>query len=396
MQITKPRCPVSGSTEAYSFFRVDDMPAHVGIQWSTRDAAVTCPKGDIDLHFAPESGHIFNPLFDPALMEYTEAYDNSLHYSPRFQAYTEAVVDRLIRRYDLRDKKIVEIGCGKGDFLMMLVEAGSNTGVGFDPSYEERPIDPAIADRISFVQDFFTEEHAREAADLICSRYVFEHIPEPVPFLQTVRRAIGDRLDTVVYFEVPNVDLILDDLSVWDIIYEHCAYFSTTSLADVFARCGFEVRDVVEGYDGQFIGIEAVPLPTGQTGDASVWKDVETLEAQVRAYQDNFERTIATWRERLSEMHATGQTGVLWGAGAKAVGFLNMLQISDEQVGAVVDINPNKQGKFMAGTGQRIIAPEDLPTHAPDVVIIMNPIYRHEIQQTVQSLGLDVEYLLAS
>ena len=372
------------------------MPAHVGIQWDTKEAAIQCPRGDIDLHFSTESGHIFNPLFDPERTEYSETYDNSLHHSPRFQAYTEEVVGRLVNTYDLRGKHVTEIGCGKGDFLIMLAEAGGNTGTGYDPSYEPRQLPASVADQVQFVQTFFSDTQALEGTDLICSRYVLEHIAEPVPFLNMVRRSIGEDRDTIVYFEVPNVELILDQLSVWDVIYEHCGYFSTTSLTDVFVRCGFEVLDVVRGYDDQFIGIEAVVTPRNTQASASAWREVETLKTQVDAWSENFERTMETWREHLQRMEAKGQTGVLWGAGAKAVGFLNMLEIGSDQIGAVVDINPNKQGKYIAGTGQLIIGPEQLSAHAPDVIVIMNPIYRKEIQETVRSLGFSVEYLLAS
>ena len=389
-------CPLSGARDTRAFFHVAEMPAHVGIQWPDRNAALQCPKGEIALYFSAESGHIFNAAFDPALMEYSQAYDNSLHYSPRFDAYTREVVERLITRYDLRDKQIVEIGCGKGDFLMMLATAGNNRGIGFDPSYEEREIPPSIAERVTFVQDFYSEAYAHHAADLVCSRYVFEHIPTPIPFLQSVRRTIGDCKEIVVYFEVPNVAFILEDLSVWDIIYEHCAYFSAMSLAYAFARCDFRVCDVVAGYDGQFLGIEAVPVAPGSPVDVTRWENADVLREQVEAYEANFRQTISAWEDRLARMAARGQKGVLWGAGAKAVGFLNMLKIYD-QIEYVVDINPNKQGKFMAGTGQQIVAPEFLTTLAPDVVVVMNPIYKDEIKHMLTELGVDdVEFLYAS
>ena len=35
----------------------------------------------------------------------------------------------------LRGKDIIEIGCGKGEFLLLLCEMGNNRGTGFDPGF---------------------------------------------------------------------------------------------------------------------------------------------------------------------------------------------------------------------------------------------------------------------
>jgi hypothetical protein len=59
----------------------------------------------------------------------------------------------------------------------------------------------------------------------------------------------------------------------------------------------------------------------------------------------------------------------------------------------VIEINPNKSGTFMAGTGQEIVAPQFLPTYQPDVVIIMNPIYRDEIGRDLQNMGLSPQIM---
>ena len=257
--MTQMSCPVCHSDDISVFFTAVNVPVFIGVQWQSKAAAESCPKGTVRLAFCGHCTFIFNLDFDPVLLEYSETYDNSLHYSQVFQAYTEAIANRLIDRYDIHQKKVIDIGCGKGDFLALLCELGNNEGFGFDPSYEAERLETAVSNQITFFQDYYSEKHAAYQGDLICSRYVFEHIQNPIEFLQMVRRTIGDNTDAIVYFEVPNVDLIIKDLSVWDIIYEHCSYFSTGSLAYAFAACGFDVCDLQPGYDGQFLGIEAKP-----------------------------------------------------------------------------------------------------------------------------------------
>jgi FlaA1/EpsC-like NDP-sugar epimerase len=93
-------------------------------------------------------------------------------------------------------------------------------------------------------------------------------------------------------------------------------------------------------------------------------------------------------------MVRTGQRAVVWGAGSKGVTFLNALQARDP-IGHVVDINPRKQGMYVAGTGQQIVAPEFLKEARPDVVIVMNPVYEDEIRRWVGELGLTPDLICA-
>jgi hypothetical protein len=120
----------------------------------------------------------------------------------------------------------------------------------------------------------------------------------------------------------------------------------------------------------------------------------------VEAYRD-FPATFAGlrsyWKERISRMVEEGRRVVPWGAGAKAVSFLNMLGIgADDGIEHVVDINPRKAGRFLPGTAQEIITPEGLPDRRPDVVVVMNPEYAPEIRAMVESMGLGCELVTLS
>jgi len=392
--LTENACPVCTSADASVFFEILDVPIHIGLQWSSQDAARHCPRGDIKLAFCRVCGVITNLVFEPARLEYKQAYENPLHFSPFFQEYARSVASRLIKQYNLHNKDVIEIGCGKGDFLLLLCELGDNRGVGFDPSYESQPNDSDVAGQITFIRDFYSERYARYRADLICCRYVLEHIHNSTDFLNMLRRMIGEHSDTVVFFEVPNVLFILRDLSIWDIIYEHCSYFSAGSLAYIFTLCGFDVYGIDKAYQGQYLTIEAVPVKDGAQSSVDSWNSIKEMTSYVTHFADNYRNELKKWQHKLKRIERVDQRAVVWGAGAKGVSFLNMLKIKD-QIEYIVDINPYKQGKYIAGTGQQIVAPEFLPDYQPDVVIVMNPIYKTEIQQTVKELGLTTEFIYA-
>ena len=382
-------CPSCKSSNTNIFLNIPKVPVHCNLLWETSDDALRAPMSEIILGFCEDCEHIFNCAFDPALMEYTQQYENSLHFSPYFQDYAMELADRLIETYDLHGKSIIEIGCGKGEFLKLLCERGGNRGVGFDSSYEN--VGETDSDlEITFIKDFYSDRYLNYRPDFICCRQVLEHIQYPYDFMTDLRRMIGNK-DTIVFFEVPNVDYTLKDLGIWDLIYEHRSFFSRSSLMYLFKACGFSVRNVAQSYEGQFLCIEAVPekLHTDTKGERIC--DMK-MRHNVEKFTETFWARIETWQEKVRMMERSGQKAVLWGAGSKGVTFLNMIG-GKEKIKYVIDINPRKQGKYIPGTGHKILPPEFLREFRPDIVIIMNPVYINEIQQMLDSYGLSAQLM---
>src|SRR5262249_55428434 len=168
------------------------------------------------------------------------------------------VVMHLIQRYALHAKKVLEIGCGKSEFLRLLCELGGNQRIGIDPSYV--PTRSAVPTGISveFVDDFYSEKYAGSDADFMCCVMTLEHISAVSDFLRRVRLSIGHR-HTLAFFQVPDAGRILKELAFWDVHYERCSYFSAGSLGGLFRRCGFELLDLYRSYGDQYLMIEACP-----------------------------------------------------------------------------------------------------------------------------------------
>lgn len=391
--LTNGRSPVTncsscGSSDTRKFFSASHVPVNIGALWDTRAAALACKTGDMDLMLCSNCGLIFNAAFDPDLIDYGTTYDNSLDHSGVFRSYAENLVDRLVDTHDLRNKRIIEIGCGNGSFLDLICQRGRNTGVGFDPSYDG---ELTLSDRVKIIRDIYGPTHRQEPADFICCRHVLEHIPTPITFLQSIRETIGAR-NVSAYFEVPNMMHALKELSTGTIIYEHCTYFCTESLANTFRLSGFTVDNVVPGYGDQFLGIEAhCATDTSDVGRIQRKSIAQTANA-VSVFQDSYETQSTNLQERL---RANGSLpAVVWGAGARAVSLLNALE-NPQLVHCVIDMNPNKHGKFLAGSGHPIHAPRSLKNIKPGLVVILNTIYADEITALLSSLGVQCEIYLA-
>jgi len=389
MRTTCPSCDSAGMSV---FYKVENVPAHDVLLMPTREVALSCPRGDIGLGFCPSCGFISNVLFDPSLHEYSPGYEATQAFSPTFSAFAQRLASDLVTRYDLNGKDIIEIGCGNGEFLTLLCELGGNRGIGFDPAYVEGRVDSKAKEPVTFIKDYFSEEYAHYQGDFVCCRMTLEHIPDTADFVHMVRRSIGDCPDTIVFFQVPDVVRILRELAFWDIYYEHCSYFSLGSLGRLFRRCGFDVVDLRKAYGDQYLMIEARP-GIGETAPPLAQEDdLEQLAGYVKHCSENHKRKLNTWKHYLQEIQRTGRRAVLWGGGSKAVAFLTTLNLQDE-IECVVDINPHKQGTYLAGAGQDIVAPDFLRQYEPDVVIVMNPIYREEIEHDLHQMGLAPELI---
>jgi SAM-dependent methyltransferase len=389
MMTTDHLCDNCQSQGMAVFYEVQDIPVHSNLLLSSRAQALAQPRGHLQLGFCSTCGFISNLRFDPTWLEYTSAYEDAQGFSPRFQAFIEQLADRLIARYGLRQKDILEIGCGKGDFVTLLCERGGNRGIGIDPSYDPARITSGEGSKVRFIKDYFSGSYAHLPADFICCRHTLEHLPDTALFIQMLRNAIGDRTDLIVFFEVPDAERILQECAFWDIYHEHCSYFSPASLTYLFESCGFDVLDCDKDFDNQYLLIEVKPAAVSRPISPDA-EQVALLSQAIASFQARYQDHLRHWHQRLRQLRSDGKRTVIWGAGSKAVGYLTTLHL-DDAVADIVDINPHKQGMYLAGTGHRIVAPDRLRDDPPDVVIVMNPIYQDEIRHRLSELGIHAE-----
>ena len=385
-------CIVCGSSDLAALVELTDIPAVANQLLDSSTEARQVAMADIRLVGCRHCGHVFNAAFDLARVVYDGHYENSLMGSPRYRRFTEEIIDRLLSAHDLAGGTAVEVGCGRGEFLRMLCRRGLHQGIGFDPCRPDSQ--ETIGDAtITIIGDVFVPSRAPDTADIVCSRHVLEHLPEPVELLRTVREAYASSPAKVVFLEVPNGGFMLEELGVWDPLYEHVSYFTASSLAHALRLAGFVPGPIQAVFGKQFLTAEAAFPASDQRRAALVSAEAWAFDG----FGDRFATTVQAWRDWLQLARQQGRRLALWGAGAKGITFLNVLDRSEDRaVAQVVDINPLKAGAFIAGTGHPIVLPAALQEHRPDMVLVMNPEYESEIRQTLDGLGLDVELVAIS
>lgn len=379
-------CPNCLQHELEFFYEIGPVPVHSVALVRTLHDAVTFPSGHIALGACAQCGFIGNTAFDEAKMHYSPDCEETQGFSSVFSSFHRRLAADLIDRFDLHNKTILEIGCGKGEFISLLCAMGPNRGIGFDPAFVPARTPAEGGEFVQFYQEFYSERFSGIRADFIVCKMTLEHIPNPLDFVRTVRRAIGSSAATI-YFQVPDMSRVLNDAAFWDVYHEHCSYFTATALTNVFRRAGFEVLETCRDYDDQYLMITA--RPTDVHAEAYIVGPPEAETARIKVFAEECERRVTSWKRILTDASQTNKRVVLWGSGSKAVSFLSSLgSAATPLVQYVVDINPFRQGCFMPGTGQQIVGPAFLSEYKPDIVIAMNSIYLREIEADLRRLGL--------
>ncbi|MCM2375136.1 class I SAM-dependent methyltransferase [Aporhodopirellula aestuarii] len=395
-KIKSSTCPGCEASELSPFFQVDSVAANVGTLPQTREQALQAPSGSIDLVICRGCGLIHNRRFDVSQVGFEPGYEVSLFHTKVFREFIQGVCEQLIRRHDLHAKRVLEIGCGGGDFLKLLCELGGNQGIGVDPTVPARHVEAVGDGQVTLIPGYFTDEHAELIGDFVCCLSVFEAVPASLEFLRTLRRCIGDR-DVPIYFEVFNGFRSIQQSEVWSIHYEQCNYFGLQSLTGLFQAAGFDVTRSGTCYQGdQYLFVEAVPAearPIEALAESASDSVQEMVRCTERFQKDYFERA-GMWRKRMSQWKADQSDVVVWGSGGKGISFLNAVEGS-EIVRSVIDVNPNRQGRFIPLSGHEIVSPETLAAQPADVVIVTNALYQEEIRSQLNQLGMTAELLVA-
>lgn len=384
------RCPSCSSDCTHPFYHVEKSPINSCLLLKTEKQAIAYAQKPIVLTACLQCQFIFNSVFDEAQITYNSLYESSQAFSQTYKHFEKELVASLILRHQLFNKKIVEIGCGQGEFLSEFCAQGQNIGVGFDPAWNPNEGRSSATQNIEFIKEFYHRTPLIEDADVYLCKMTLEHIANVGDFISTLRRDIGDRSQTLVFFQVPNAGRILQDIAVEDIYYEHCSYFTRHALESLFRRNGFSILAINTAFDDQYLTIEASTGPTPQ------------CESNANSHSSSYNQLIADFahksaaiRNRWIEEAETWakQRVAIWGGGSKAVAMLSGV-IPARAINCVVDINPYRQGSFLPGSGLPIVAPEYLSHLKPDTVVIMNQIYESEIRRKLESMGLFPNILL--
>ena len=331
-------------------FEQQQFPIFQNRVYETRQDAIDCLKGDIKLVEDEKTGLVYNAAINPDMLVYDANYNNEQGLSPSFNRHLLQVadlIDKVLGRHEL-----VEVGCGKGRFLEMLLDRCVDI-TGFDPAY--------VGNNPRVIKKNFDPSIITTPAKAFILRHVLEHIPSPYEFLCQLRDANGGC--GLIYIEVPCFDWILRNRAWFDIFYEHVSYFRLRDFDRMFGRI------VHKGcfFGGQYIYVVA---------DLASLQEPYYDESHGIEFPSDFLESLSSEKDNTKPV-------CIWGGSSKGVIFSLLRSRAGLPIKAVIDINPEKQGGFLPATGLVVLSPKQalakLPSDAE--IYVMNSNYIDEIRE---------------
>ena len=377
-------CPGCGSALLGAELFLARQPVILNYRFESETAAKSVTRRDIHLRECNDCGLIFNAILDYAAIPYDEHYDNRQNFSASFTALLEQTADTLAQRYLPRGGTVLEVGCGKGEFLKLFCARAQVNGIGFDTSCEASGT--SSDGRVTFFQRYVTPADVQKKIDVVVCRHVVEHVPQIGEFFHLLHGIAVAGGNATVYVETPAFEWIVEHQAFWDVFYEHCNYFPTRTLRQLAERAGFTVLDHRLIFDGQYQALELRP----GAAKAAAPPLLDQRGPVLRAFADSLASSLSEVTQRLAS-HGSARGWAIWGAGAKGVSLAMALTAAPPAF--VIDSNPAKQGMFLPGTGIPVIAPTDPQVSTVAVILVANPNYLVEMRASLDQVGCSAQLL---
>lgn len=366
-------CPCCSGVNVRQIFETAAMPVNSCIITKSADVARAFPRAPIALWACATCHFLWNASFDAAYVDYGADYEATQIHSPYFRNYLSGLARDWMAEHQGTDCSVLEVGCGQGEFLQVLGDCSNATLMGYDPAFRGDAPDGIRIEALKL------PDQPDRQYDLVINRMTLEHVTDPVAFLRQMRA--WTKPNGALISQVPNAGRTLRDGLVCDLFYEHVNYFTETSLGAALKSAGLGHVAMHTGYDGQHL--TAIARIGGNAGI-----DLPDPPDSPDLLGDNLHAFAGQWDRVLNAQLALGRKNWIWGTGSRATTFLSLLGTPDLITGAI-DINPNRTGSYILGTGCETFLPRYLSGGNPVCVIAMNSIYEAEIRSTLDDLNVD-------
>ncbi len=336
-----------------------------------RDTAKRCVKGRLHLVQCQICGFVYNCQYDDKLYWDNCQIINVSISSHKFDNYLQMIAVTL--KDFFKDKKLVclEIGCGNGEFLKRLYKETNWKMIGYDPFCKPQKVKNFV-----LYNTKFNAGKLEETPSLIICRHIIEHIDDLDQFLDSIRRVISK--NGFLYFETPDLEWSINNIGILDFFYEHCNYFTLTTLKLLLYKSGFRVLCVKRLFGLQHLGIIAqICSQTVFSGNISKTMEIDKQIAFMNNYYKREQFDIRNWKMGVQILRKNGAIGIL-GASSKGCNFLNIIDPEKELIEFAIEYNIKKVGNYIANTGHPIIHISDKIVKKIKYIIVINEAYYEE------------------
>ena len=310
--------------------------------------------------------------FDCEPVEYYRDVIRAGGYSTTMVELRRRQYKEFIKRYQLEGKKIIEAGCGRGEFLRVLKEFPvKGYGIEHDPSLAEIAKESGLLVSCDFTETI-DQKLPNGPFDAFLSFNFLEHQPSPDVMLTCLYNNLTD--DGVGLITVPSFEYIMDHSSYYELIRDHIAYYTFDTLTSLLERTGFVVEEA-EVINRDTLAVIVRKRPQMETGN------LLDCYVNLRREMDTYMKYLDAWKKKAA----------IWGASHQGFTLAATTSLG-KKAEYIIDSAPFKQGKFAPASHLPIVAPSYFEEHPVDAVIITAPGYTDEIAALIrEKFGPEVE-----
>ncbi len=275
---------------------------------------------------------------------------------------------------------VIEVASNDGYLLKNFVAAGIPC-LGIEPTASTAAAAELLG--ISVMREFFGKQLGQrladtgQQADLIIGNNVYAHVPDINDFTEGLKVAL--KPGGAITLEFPHLMCLIEEVQFDTVYHEHFSYLSLYTVERIFKAAGLRVYDVTElpthGGSLRVFGCHADDTrETTPAVDAMLSKETEGGLRSIATYHGFQMRANQVKDDLLSfliEHKRAGKKVAAYGAAAKGNTLLNYAGVKPDLLSFVCDAALSKQGKFMPGSHIPILAPQAMPEHRPDFVVIL-------------------------
>lgn len=284
-----------------------------------------------------------------------EMKEYRLHY---FQDFLE--------KYCLKNKRVLEIGTGKGEFLNLMLKAGADA-VGLE--HKKEYVGICKKQGLHVMEGFIESESTvleEGPFDGFFIMNFLEHIPNPNIFLQGIRNNLSEGAIGLV--EVPNTDFILENFMFSEFIADHLMYFTKDTLCHLLEKNGFDVLECHAVWHKYCL--------------AAIVK--KRSKVQMQKFYERQDKVVKEIHQFIDTSMKEGRKVAVWGAGHQALSVIALAKVKDK-IEFVVDSADFKQNKYTPGTHIKIVPPEELKKGEVGSILVMAASFSDEVAGIIKN-----------
>ncbi|MGV3710341.1 MAG: methyltransferase domain-containing protein [Gemmatimonas sp.] len=361
MSDQSPRCRLCGDTRLEATLTMDPAPPNIS-GLLRNEGPVN--RRTIRLEARRCEGCGFIQLTQELDATFYDEYIMTVSHAATMQNFQSQQARTFVERFGLAGRRVIELGCGDGNYLDHLRAAGAHV-VGNEPSTPFRAL--AVERGHQVMGGYIGKATPAQGGpyDAFVTRQVLEHVPDPRDFLAGISASLAD--GAVGLVEVPCIEQTMRHQRYFDFFPDHLNYFTKGVLGRLLEQQGFEVLGLEEGMNGEF------------TVAFVRWSP----RAGVSALQSSLDNTTAELQHFIAAERKAGRRVAAWGAGGKGIASLTAAGLTD--LAYVIDSDPHKQGKRLPGVGLLVVPPSHLAQEPVASIILTALAYRSEIINTIRN-----------